>query len=423
MTTLIIFTEVYPFSVVAESFLYLEIIHLSPFFEKIIIVPTLVSKSTERTDRKHPDNVFIDTTYCQKTNAHQIHNNIIRILTHFFSAMNTKDFYREVAENFPSILHSLPLTTLRDHIYNALEIEKWTLDYIKMNNVDLSNTYFYTYYLSNATTGIAFAKKKYPGINLISRAHGWDLYLERYTPPYIPFRPKIFQFLNKVFLVSKDGKNYFLKKYPAFIEKFDVSFLGVNDPGFITRTSQDNIYRIVSCSRLDRVKRIELLIQGLKELGEMRKNCHFLWTHIGDGLLKKDLEESAGKILPRNIKYNFLGFLANEEVINYYKNNPVDVFINVSKFEGIPVTIMEVQSCGIPAIATNVGGTSEIVSDKEGILLNANPNPSEIASALCKMMDDPIAYQKKKQNSRKNWEIRYNAERNYALFAKQLKEK
>ena len=140
-----------------------------------------------------------------------------------------------------------------------------------------------------------------------------------------------------------EGKQYLSQKYPTFIDKFEVALLGINDPGFITKSSQDNIFRIVSCSYLFPVKRIDLLIRGLKELGETEKICQFEWVDIGDGPLQRELEDLARKILPENVTYSFLGFLPNVEVINFYNNNPVDVFINTSESEGTPVSIMEVK--------------------------------------------------------------------------------
>ena len=421
--TLLVFTEVYPYGIVAESFLNLEIIHLSSVFRRIIIIPTIISKPDDTIRRKLPGNVVVDTSYLQKPNAHRVKNTPQRVLMLLFSVLRSGYFYREIARNFPLILHRTALVSLRDNLYIALQTEKWARDYLGKNTVDLSTTIFYTYWLSGVTTGLAFAKKDHPGMKLVSRAHGTDVYLERHNPPYIPGRPAVFPFLNRVFLVSKDGQRYLSDRYPAFFDKFEVALLGVEDPGFMTLTSQDAIFRIVSCSYLVPVKRIELLIRGLKELGEMKKNCRFIWVHIGGGPLQKDLEELAGKILPGNVIYNFLGFLTNTEVINFYKKNPLDVFINVSESEGgNPVSVMEAQSCGIPVIATGVGGNKEIVSGEVGILLPPNPGPREIAAALADFLDDQPTVPEKKQKSRLNWKNNYNAGQNFIKFGRRLQE-
>lgn len=52
--------------------------------------------------------------------------------------------------------------------------------------------------------------------------------------------------------------------------------------------------------------------------------------------------------------------------------NDFDLFVNMSLSEGIPVSIMEAISFGIPIIATNVGGNAEIVNDETGVLIPVN---------------------------------------------------
>lgn len=62
----------------------------------------------------------------------------------------------------------------------------------------------------------------------------------------------------------------------------------------------------------------------------------------------------------------------NQQVYDYYKSNKVDVFVNVSYSEGLPVSLMEASSFGIPVIATDVGGSAEIIDkeQKNGFLLD-----------------------------------------------------
>ena len=58
------------------------------------------------------------------------------------------------------------------------------------------------------------------------------------------------------------------------------------------------------------------------------------------------------------------------------------MFINVSSTEGIPVSIMEAMSFGIPVIATAVGGTPEIVNNENGYLLSKDPSAKELAEVI-----------------------------------------
>jgi glycosyltransferase involved in cell wall biosynthesis len=107
--------------------------------------------------------------------------------------------------------------------------------------------------------------------------------------------------------------------------------------------------------------------------------------------------------------------------MKFYQERPADVFINVSSTEGTPVAVMEAASCGIPVIATAVGGNTEIVSERNGTLLNPDPTPEEIAEAILAYAGHPEILAAKRKGSRDIWLERYNAEVNFRAFAERLK--
>ena len=112
---------------------------------------------------------------------------------------------------------------------------------------------------------------------------------------------------------------------------------------------------------------------------------NIFWTHIGDGCLRKKISAYAQlKLSPlQSISYKFLGAIENKKVYKFYKENPVDVFINVSSSEGVPVSIMEAMSCSIPIIAPDTGGIRDMVIDgQNGILLNSEPSPEIVYNAI-----------------------------------------
>ena len=114
------------------------------------------------------------------------------------------------------------------------------------------------------------------------------------------------------------------------------------------------------------------------------------------------------------------GYSAPRDLFQFYKSNAVDVFINVSTFEGTPVSIMEAISYSIPVIATAVGGNKEIVSSRNGLLLSPSPSPEEIAAALLELQASPELAAQKKRESYKTWQEKYNADNNFQLFAESL---
>jgi colanic acid/amylovoran biosynthesis glycosyltransferase len=81
-----------------------------------------------------------------------------------------------------------------------------------------------------------------------------------------------------------------------------------------------------------------------------------------------------------------MGNVENSKILDFYSENYVDLFINFSEFEGVPVSIMEAQSAGIPVLATKVGGTSEIVSSDNGFLVEKHFDLSETNQCISKKL-------------------------------------
>ena len=98
------------------------------------------------------------------------------------------------------------------------------------------------------------------------------------------------------------------------------------------------------------------------------------------------------------------------------------MFINVSSSEGLPVSIMESSSCGLPTIATDVGGTGEIVSDGvNGRLISANPMPREIAAAVEEFARmDSDAFDRWSAAARETWATHFDSDRNYRQFVAKM---
>mgnify|MGYP000918393124 CR=1 FL=1 len=413
-STILLFTDSYPYSLAKEdTFIEPELHYLQSRFLSIILIP----KSFEGQKTEIPKEIFVDLSLAESLKLKGI---IRAFFYNLLFVMTSLIFYRELLKN-PKI--TLQPTAIVKNIFflgTALRTKRWIQKQIRSKKYNLFRTIFYTYWLNEITMGICLAKKKYPKMIIISRAHGGDLYEERHNPNYIPYRPEIFKYISGVFPDSEKGKGYLKNRYSLNNSIIFTSRLGVTKQNFITESSDDNIFRIVTCSYLVAVKRIDLLIEGLSVLAKIRPNNNFEWTHIGDGPLKKILEEIASKLLPKNIKFTFTGSVPKGGVITYYKNHKIDVFINVSSSEGTPVSVMEAQSCGIPIIATSVGGNTEIVNNENGYLLPANPSPSEIAYVICNVLENPSILIDKKQKSIENWNKWYNSEKNFNGFAQNL---
>ncbi len=173
--------------------------------------------------------------------------------------------------------------------------------------------------------------------------------------------------------------------------------------------------RIISCSNIIRIKRLDLVIDALSKI-----NFFVEWTHIGEGDLKEKIIKEAS-ILPANIKANFKGYMKNEELREYYSRNHLDLFLNVSESEGVPVSIMEALSAGIPVFATNAGGTSELIDDRIGKLLPIDLTADKLSKEIENYFYQPeIEKLKLRENARKRWNELANAEKVYSSFVEFL---
>src|SRR5690606_21905315 len=121
------------------------------------------------------------------------------------------------------------------------------------------------------------------------------------------------------------------------------------------------------------------------------------------------IERMAQELLPENINVIFHGRISNLELMTFYKSNYVDLFINVSQFEGVPVSIMEALSFGIPCFATNAGASSEVVNPNIGKLVEIDFDIQELIYFIENIRHNIFL----RENCRNFWEQNYKADTNY----------
>lgn len=279
---------------------------------------------------------------------------------------------------------------------------------------------FYSYWMDFHAYVAVNLKLKYPFSSAVSRCHGYDLYEYRNNDNYIPLRRFLMKGLDVIFCISDDGKNYLERMYPNFKKNILVSKLGTVDYGFKEALDNMRPLKIASCAWVSPVKRIHRIVEALALINEIQIE----WTHFGGGDLASKINNLCQTNLGCNIKYNLVGSLSNQEIINFYKYNDFHIFINVSKSEGIPVSIMEALSFGIPVIATDVGGVKEIVQENyNGYLLREDFLNNQLVELIYKISSMHYEeYRKMRKNARQSWYNKFKAEVNYTNFNNKLNE-
>lgn len=125
----------------------------------------------------------------------------------------------------------------------------------------------------------------------------------------------------------------------------------------------------------------------------------------GDGNYER--YESLARDLDLSEDCRFLGWLQREDF--YQRLNQADVFVLPSFAEGMPISIIEAMSAGIPVISTKVGGIPELVhSGETGILIEAG-DTAALHHAIKKMFEDPSVRSGMAQASLELYESRFSA--------------
>lgn len=401
---LFFFTNDFPFGK-DETFIENELPILSEFFDKIVVVS---NDCVNRQTRTVNSNVTIERSPYHLT----LINKLIA-----FKGIFSKEFTSEIDCIKTVYKKPVTFTIIKTVLFTLRKAEifnKRFQEYISKHSQNDDSIYAYSYWNDDTAYALTRLKKTIPSIKTFSRMHRWDVYFEQNESDYLPFRLPIFEQMNAVFSISENGKQYTEQLFNKLFPKIIVSRLGV--PPHNQNPGNPEVFTILTISNIVPVKNLHLLIKALSKI-----SFQFRWIHIGDGIQRPEIELLAEHFIPG--KYLFLGQKTNAEVINFIEETPISILINVSTSEGIPVSIMESFSCGIPVIALNVGGNCEIVSDYNGRLLPSNADENVVASAIMELYSLPTqGMLSLKDNAYKCWKEKYSSINNYKNFIYVIKD-
>ncbi len=305
-------------------------------------------------------------------------------------------------------------------LYRACLFERFLVEQVGHADKEIDLVYFY-WMFPEIMGAIRYRDVYQPSLKIVSRGHGGDLYEDRRSGRYAGLRRGVLDGIDAVYSISEHGKAYVGSKYPAAARKCFTARLGVDDPGFENAQPEEAALSIVSCSFVVEEKRLHLIVDALAHLLEAEPSLGIRWTHIGDGELYDQLRAYAQSKLEGRADVVFKGYLAQQDVMQLYREQRFDVIVNVSSNEGIPVSLMEASSVGIPMVATDVGGNREIVNENNGILIPADADIPTIASALSRFRDRAWATAYRAQ-AHADWHDKFNAAHNYSRFGQSLAE-
>ncbi len=395
MKDIYIFTNSYPYIKSVEVFIEEEINIATKMGCHIFIIPT----NKDKFIRSTPENVKVLPSL---TDCGILH----KVLT-FISMPFYGNFWRMLA----GAGLSKRIAQGIKYFFGAC----LTKNYIQKNIK--SPSILYSYWFSYSALGMAMARNANESLSnctMVSRGHGYDVFAEQRNI-YIPNREFTLSNLDMIFPVSDTGTTYLSNLYPQYSDKIKTKRLGIKAIKPCLNENTEEI-SFVSCSSMIELKRVGLIFSMICKYAQNHGNQKFSWTHYGDGPAFVEVNRMS-PMAPQNLDVRLNGFTPISEIRKAYSETGFDIFVNLSTTEGIPVSIMEAISAGIPAIATNVGGNCEVVCAQTGALVPADVEYKNFEAAV----DHIIANLPKLRKSAVKYFIEhYEAEKNYTDFYTQI---
>lgn len=406
MGGLLLITHQYPFNTGDAAFIQREIPYLAKEFQTITVLCLKEDKDREIVPVQAGVRIVYRFPRFNK-------------LKGLLECLLSRTFLTEIASLFQARKVSLKRIKAAAYFFSiAQDIKRIIRDILVLNEVST----IYTYWSTAETLSALLLKRENNKIKLVTRAHGHDLYKERTEALYQPFKHQIDKEIDQVFCISEQGVQYYIRNYSTkgAPVRSRLSRLGVsNNTPLADYYPADKLMRIVSCSYISPIKRIDLIIQAFALIDSFAVE----WTHLGGGPHAVEIQKLAKQLLDGKVKYNFVENLSSTQIMEHYSEKTYDCFISASESEGLPVSMMEAMSFGLPVIGTDVGGVSEIVTPDTGILLSAQCTPETIAKAIIEFSNFPLETKvSMHRRAYTMWKEKYDAEKNFSSFSKSLKD-
>ena len=207
---------------------------------------------------------------------------------------------------------------------------------------------------------------------------------------------------------SQHLKNFILNL--GFKNKIEIINNGVFIPEENTNIFTNDQINITIVSRLVSHKNIEKIIKAISDLNSPLINLNI----IGDGPELNQLQKIS---LESNNKDNiiFHGKLNRDEINHIFLNS--DIYIQASNYEGLPHSLLEAMSYGIPVLCTPVGECKEILGNEDrGYILDLPVSKNNIKSKISEIIGEKNIANKKGERGKDFINEKYNLTNSFNLY-------
>ncbi|MHB1035985.1 MAG: glycosyltransferase [Pirellulales bacterium] len=241
------------------------------------------------------------------------------------------------------------------------------------------------------------------GIIPLSTAHGYTgrSFRERFV--YYPMDRRLLARFPLVIAVSSQLRETLIRA-GARPERVRTVLNGIDHRRFVRNEARAAEYRAVlglapgevaigSVGRVEPQKRFDILLQAFVNLSARQPNLRLFIA--GEGSLRGKLEAMARELGVAE-RCRFLGHRTDADGIY----QALDVFVQSSDYEGTPNVVLEAMAFETPIVATDVGGTAELIQDGVHGLVVPPGNPEALARAIDRAITDPSGTQSRVASAR-----------------------
>lgn len=242
------------------------------------------------------------------------------------------------------------------------------------------------------TNLIAWLLARSSRVPILSTVHGWTGHSTRERVLYYPGDKWLLARFPRVVAVSTDIKNE-LVRHGAREDRVTTVLNGIDDRQFRRDRARTREIRaslglssgdivIGAVGRLERQKRFDLLLEAFTELRRARPALKLIIA--GDGSLREDLAAHRDR-LGLGDSCMFPGLVADVARLHH----AFDLFVQSSDYEGTPNAVLEAMALETPTVATDVGGTRELLRDRVEGLIVPSGDAHELARAMERLLGNP----------------------------------
>lgn len=242
------------------------------------------------------------------------------------------------------------------------------------------------------TNLLAWLLSKVLPVTPLSTVHGWTGHSQREAWLYYPADKRVLARFPRLVAVSSDIRNELIR-HGARPERVATILNGIDHRAFRRDRSRGPAIRsslglgpqdcvIGAVGRAEPQKRFDLLLDVFSQLIAERPDLRLVI--VGDGSQLQALRHRVASLgLQRHCQ--LLGH--RDDVPDLH--NALDIFVQSSDYEGTPNAVLEAMALETPVIATDAGGTAEILRDGVDGRVISRGDPSALLEAMRTGLADP----------------------------------